>query len=399
MMRIAYVCADPGVPVDGHKGCSVHLQEVIRAFRRIGARVDLFAARLDGPPPEALEGVPIRLLPVVADDAPARHARAVASLNRNLAGVLDRAGPYDVVYERYSLWSFAAMEYARAAGVPGVLEVNAPLIDEQRVHRGLRDAAGADWASVRVISAATSLVAVSAEVAAWLERHPAVRGRLHVVPNGVDVDRFRPDVPPALRGPPGTFTIGFVGSMKPWHGLPVLIDAFARLQRDACGGAPRLLLVGTGPEHAAVAAQLAARGLTSTAVFAGAVAPTAVPNLLTSMDVAVAPYASSTHCYFSPLKVCEYMAAGRAVAASRVPALEGLVRHDEDGLLCPPGDAAALAAALDRLRRRPGLRTRLGRAARERIARSHTWDGVAGRLLAIAGSARGARTHAVAVGA
>ena len=321
-MRIAYVCADPGVPVDGHKGCSVHVQEVIRAFLRKGAHVDLFAARVDGLPPGVFDAVPIHRLPRVGDAAPAKQAIAVASLNRELAAALDHAGPYDVVYERYSLWSFAAMEYARATGVPGVLEVNAPLIEEQREHRGLRDTEGATWATTRVMSAARALVAVSAEIAAWLRRHPAPRGRLHVVPNGVDVDRFRPDVTPALRGPPGTFTVGFVGSMKPWHGLAVLIDAFARLHGDAASDAVRLLLVGSGPEETAVAAELAARGLTSVATFAGGVAPGAVPGFLTSMDVAVAPYPSGEGCYFSPLKVSEYMAAGRAVAASRVPAIE-----------------------------------------------------------------------------
>lgn len=388
-MRIAYVCADPGVPVDGHKGASVHVQEVIRAFLRYGAQVDLFAARLDGLPPSEFDAVPIHRLPRVGDAAPAKQAKAVASLNRELAAALDRAGPYDVVYERYSLWSFAAMEYARAAGVPGVLEVNAPLIEEQREHRSLRDIAGAAWATTRVMSAARALVAVSAEIASWLRRHPAPRGRLHVVPNGVDVGRFRPDVPPALRGPPGTFTVGFVGSMKPWHGLSVLIDAFARLDREAAPDAVRLLLVGSGPEETGVAAELAARGLTSVVTFVGAVAPGEVPGLLTSMDVAVAPYPSGEGCYFSPLKVSEYMAAGRPVVASRVPAIEALVRHDVDGLLCPPGDPVALAAALDRLRRAPRVRARLGRAARERVAGSYTWDQVATRLLAIAGAARG----------
>jgi hypothetical protein len=50
-MRVAYICADPGVPVFGRKGGSVHVQEVIRALSRQGLQVDLFATRLDGDPP------------------------------------------------------------------------------------------------------------------------------------------------------------------------------------------------------------------------------------------------------------------------------------------------------------------------------------------------------------
>src|SRR2546428_386402 len=141
------------------------------------------------------------------------------------------------------------MEYARAAGTPGLLEVNAPLIEEQAVHRGLRDTRGAAQVATRVFQAATALVAVSTEVAAWLERRPSARGRVHVLPNGVDPERFRPDVPPAAPAPPGTFTVGFVGSMKPWHDLPVLIEAFACLHAEE--PATRLLLAGGGRGAAA----------------------------------------------------------------------------------------------------------------------------------------------------
>ena len=369
-MRIAYVCADPGVPVFGHKGCSVHVQEMLRALQGHGARVDLFAARVDEAPPAGLESLQIHPLTPVGDGDPLSHAAAIAALNDELAALLDRAGPYDLVYERYSLWSHAAMEHAATARVPGLLEVNAPLIEEQAQYRGLRDAGGADRVAARVFRAASVLLAVSAEVAAWLARRGIARGRVQVIPNGVDAERFRPDVQPAAPGPPGGFTVGFVGSMKPWHGLEVLVEAFARLHT-----------------RAAVCADLSARGLAEVVHCTGAVAPREVPGLLTSIDVAVAPYPHASDFYFSPLKVYEYMAAGRAVVASRVGQLETLIRHDVNGLLCPPGDAAALAGALERLRCEPALRARLGRAARATVLRTHTWDAIAARVLELAAAA------------
>ncbi len=383
-MRIAYICADAGVPVFGCKGSSVHVQEMIRAFQRQGARVDLFAARVGERPPPDFDALAIHRLPAIGDSEPASHGAAVAALNRELTAAIGRAGPYDLVYERYSLWSFAAMEQARAAGIRCLLEVNAPLIEEQAVHRGLRDARGAAQVATRVFQAATALVAVSAEVAAWLARRPSARaaGRVHVLPNGVDAERFRPDVRAAAPGLPGTFTVGFVGSMKPWHGLSVLIDAFAHLHHH--DAATRLLLVGGGPEDAAVRAELAARGLTSAAVLTGVVAPSEVPGLLTSMDAAVAPYPDSERFYFSPLKVYEYMAAGRAVVASRVGQLAAVIQHEVSGLLCAPADPAALAAALGRLRQEPDLAARLGRAARATVLDGHTWDAVAAKVLELA---------------
>jgi len=372
-MRIAYVCADPGVPVFGRKGCSVHVQEMLRALQGHGAGVDVFAARVDEAPPSGLESLRVQHLTPVGDGDPPSHAAAIAALNDELAALLDRAGPYDLVYERYSLWSFAAMEHAAAAGVPGLLEVNAPLIEEQATYRGLRDAGGADRVAARAVRAASVLLA---------ERRGVARARVHVIPNGVDTERFRPDVRPAAPGRPGSFTVGFVGSMKPWHGLDVLVEAFARLH----GRAPdaRLLLVGDGPARAAVCADLSARGLAGVVHCTEAVAPLEVPALLTSVDAAVAPYSHASGFYFSPLKVYEYMAAGRAVVASRVGQLEAVIRHDVNGLLCPPGDAAALAAALERLRCEPAVRARLGRAARATVLRKHTWDAVAARALELA---------------
>ncbi len=64
-MRVAYVCADPGVPVFGKKGCSVHAQEVIRSLRGRGASVELFARRLGGDPPPGLQAVPVHRLPAL----------------------------------------------------------------------------------------------------------------------------------------------------------------------------------------------------------------------------------------------------------------------------------------------------------------------------------------------
>src|SRR6266478_1027903 len=129
----------------------------------------------------------------------------------------------------------------------------------------------------------------------------------------------------------------------------------------------RLLIVGDGTEKEKLLGDLSSRNLLEQAHFTGAIAHTDVPGLLASMDAAVAPYPDLADFYFSPLKVYEYMAAGLPVVASRVGQLAQLIRHEDNGLLYPPSDTAALAAALERLRREPALRQRLGRAARELV--------------------------------
>jgi glycosyltransferase involved in cell wall biosynthesis len=329
-----------------------------------------------------LEAVSVHALPPILKGDCAVREQAALAANDALHLLLEREGPFDVVYERYSLWSFAGMEYARDTSTPGLLEVNAPLIDEQTQHRVLVDRIAAERVAVRVFAAATALLAVSVEVAAYLERYPGTSQRVQIVPNGVDPERFPADIAPSCPGLPGIFTVGFVGTLKPWHGLPTLVEAFARLHQRAAN--VRLLIVGDGPERLRLDADLGARGLSEASHLTGSVAPDQVPGLLASMNAAVAPYPDLADFYFSPLKVYEYMAAGLPVVASRVGQLAQLIRHEENGLLYPPGDAAALAAALERLHREPVLRQRLGRAARELVLRQHTWAAVARRILRFA---------------
>lgn len=379
-MRVAYVCADPGVPVFGSKGASIHVQEVLRALGRRGARLDLFATRLGGAAPPGLEQVSHHDLPAPAGDGAARERAALAA-NDALRAALEREGPFDLVYERHALWSFAAMEHARDAGVPGLLEVNAPLVEEQAAHRVLVDPAGAELAASRAFRAAAALLAVSGTLAAWLEARPEARGRVHVVPNGVDPDRFRPGLPPARPAPPGTFTVGFVGTLKPWHGVPVLAEAFARLHRAHPD--TRLLVVGEGPERGRL--ESLARDLGRGVELTGPVPAGEVPGLLASMDAAVAPYPPLQDFYFSPLKMYEYMASGLPVVASRVGQVAEVLEHGVTALLCEPSDAREMTAAIERLRAEPALRARLGAAARAKVLGAHTWDHVARRALAIAG--------------
>jgi glycosyltransferase involved in cell wall biosynthesis len=311
-------------------------------------------------------------------DAGAREQAALAR-NPAIRVALEQEGPFDVVYERYSLWSFAAMEYARDKGLPGLLEVNAPLIKEQAEYRILVDRPAALRATRRVFEAATALLAVSSELAVYLERFLGTQERIHVAPNGVDPARFPVGLQPSHPGPPDSFTVGFAGSLKPWHGLGTLVESFAHLRRfDAHA---RLLVVGDGPGRQSLESDLISRGLGGAADLPGSVAPEEVPGLLASMDVAVAPYPDLSPFYFSPLKVYEYMAAARPVVTSRIGQLAGLIRHGDNGLLCPPGDANALAEALILLREKPALRRRLGQTARADVLQHHTWDEVAKRVL------------------
>jgi glycosyltransferase involved in cell wall biosynthesis len=98
------------------------------------------------------------------------------------------------------------------------------------------------------------------------------------------------------------------------------------------------------------------------------------------MDVAVAPYPQSNGFYFSPLKVFEYMAAGKPVIASAIGQIRNVIDHGRNGMLVEPGSVVALVSALQCLRENPTAATQLGQAARETILSSHTWQHVVTRI-------------------
>lgn len=304
-------------------------------------------------------------------------------------------GRLDFVYERYSLWSYAAMEFAGHRRIPGLLEVNAPLVTEQAAHRSLRNRPAAEAVARRVFGAASAILAVSDGVAAYLDGLPQARGKVTVVPNGVNPSAFARPVEPA--SPSDLFTVGFVGTLKPWHGMDVLIDAFHRFHR--AHPASRLLVVGDGPERAALAGAAISRGLEGSVSLTGAVPPRSVPTWLASMHLAVAPYPGSGDFYFSPLKLYEYMAGGLPVVASRIGQVAQVIRDGITGILCTPGVPAEFAAAFARLYDDVSLARRIGDAARADACEHHTWAAVASRTLALVAATRQTAVNPSARGA
>lgn len=396
--HIAYVCADRGVPVGGHKGASLHVAELVRALLRRGATVTVLAARVADAEAAAFAGATVidvgggrfarrareALLHSPGAGSAAAAEAAAVMLNQDLARALDklhRTSPVDAVYERYSLWSFAGAGFAKTAGIPFLIEVNAPLRDEQRRYRVLANEELAASLEHFALAAADRVLVPSGVLAPVLASRGARPDSVVVVPNAADPSLFR-----ARRRPPKAasaardeFVIGFVGSLKPWHGLDDLARVFRRLHRGWKGY--RLLIVGDGPMRAKMEQTLTSQGLAGAVTFAGAVAHAEIPEWIAKMDAAVAPYPKDAPEYFSPIKIFEYMAGGAPVVASRLGQIAEVLSHRRTALLHGPGAIAEMAGCIEELRRRPALGAKLATAARSVLVRDHTWTKNADRVL------------------
>ena len=115
-MRIAYICCDPGIPVFGTKGASVHIQEVVRELRAAGHEVVLYALRSGEHVPADLADLELHL-EAVTDVSPAEREQAQAHAAERIVSRVIADGA-DLVYERYSLFSTALADITAATGVP-----------------------------------------------------------------------------------------------------------------------------------------------------------------------------------------------------------------------------------------------------------------------------------------
>jgi glycosyltransferase involved in cell wall biosynthesis len=392
-MRIAYLCSDLGVPVYGTKGASIHVRELSRALQELGHEVLVLCARLDGSRPDSFDvplvEVPLEQGHLALGDRGARAAAYVETLPERMLPRLRGFAP-DVLYERFALNGSAGLALAHALRIPLVIEVNAPIVDEEVAHRGLRNADGARTVEQAVLRQADRLVAVSGDLKRWLVGLGVEAERIAVVPNAVDPDRFeiRPQERDAVRrrlDVNGTPVVAFAGTLKPWHDPTILVRAVGLLRERRV--ATRLLIVGDGPQRPAVEELAREQNLTAAVTVTGAVAHDEVPAYLGAADVAAVTYHPETGRYFSPLKLFEYLAAGLAVVAAELGEIPHCVRAGETGLLYPPGDAEALADGLAALLADRDRAAALGRNGREHVRRHHTWAANARAVVELAEAA------------
>jgi glycosyltransferase involved in cell wall biosynthesis len=327
--------------------------------------------------------------------APARRPSifeeaAMAGFNRTF---VERAGGElaafrpAVVYHRHDVFNLAGLALARMLGVPLVLEVNASEVWARAAWSRLFLRRLAEKMERTAFRNADRLVLISEELVPTVIALGGSADRIVVNPNGVEIERFDParsgdEVRSRLGIPSDAVVCGFLGTFTRWHGVaflagrvPGLVAADPRL---------RFLFVGDGDLKPEVEQRLLAGGAKDRVTFTGLVPPIEVPGLLAACDILLSPhlpFEDGTEFFGSPTKLFEYMAAGRAIVASRLGPIGRLIEDGETGVLFPPGDGEAFDRAVAELARDPAARGRLGRKARERAEANYTWTANARRAL------------------
>jgi glycosyltransferase involved in cell wall biosynthesis len=373
-------------------GYTVRTQEIAIAQRaagldphvvtRIGFPVT--AGAIDGRHLVTVDGVPYhRLLPWImpgrADTVAAHHLKAAAKLTRELTpAVLHAASNYSnalialalrdgdpahlpVVYEVRGFWEDTWLSRHASCAASDLRES-----DRYRRSRALE---------THCMQAADLVVTLGEAMREEIIERGVDEDKVEIVPNGVSSDFLQP-LPDAARlrtdlgisG--GEHVVGLVSSLVAHEGIGTLLEA-VKILGDR-GIRTRALIVGDGPERAALERQAATLGLD--AIFTGRVPMARVRDYHAVLDVFVVPRTPDRVCQLvTPLKPVEAMASGLAVVVSAVPALAEIVHDKATGMQVPPQDAQALADTLRELLASPELRKQLGASAREWVAADRTW--------------------------
>ena len=392
-MRILYL-ADIRFPLERANG--IQTMETCHALARHGHDVTL-VVRPDthrpardplayyGLPPE--DSLHIERAPIVGPALGKRIGYLSFALGRAVG-----AARYDVIMTRDLGLASLLLAVPRNVRAPLVYESHGYAPEVAVALPGLVEtAATPSAAKVRrlakresaVWNAADGYVTITAALADEMRSRHGNRERLAVVHDGVRVPpgaRFNAEHRSLVPGAAAPYSpiVAYAGHLYPWKGVDILLQALARVPN-----AEGLVIGGHAeePDLSRLKALAERLGITSRVKFAGIVEPSRVRELLQQADILALPNPASAIStrFTSPLKLFEYMSAGRAIVASDLPSIREVLHHEVDALLVAAGDPEAFAVAIERLAGQPGLAARLARAAFD-AAPAFSWDRRAERL-------------------
>jgi glycosyltransferase involved in cell wall biosynthesis len=285
-----------------------------------------------------------------------------------------------VLYARHGGVSIATTIVARLTGLPCLIEVNDIPFDKLQAASRLKLA----WVELYhrfSLSHARWVLPVTAQIASWLAATYRIpESRLRVVPNGVNIQRFRPfDRDEARRKhsiASSAQVICCLGSLFPWAGIETLIAATPAIL-DAH---PHLhVAIGSGEEPylGHIKHLVQEQHLEQYYGFYGFIPWEEAFWFISASDLCVAPFIlKNTRSGLCSLRVLSYLACGRAVVGSDIPGLGDILERERIGVSVAMGNAAQLAEKINVLLAHPDELTKMGMAGRDYVVRNHSWASV-----------------------
>lgn len=392
-LRIIYYSPHPTHDIVSEVGYSTHQRESIHAFRQLGHEVlpvvlggtetGAVNAHITGLSRQSgnLTGlkkwIPLPIWNALKDLKLLKHDKKAG---RELEEAILKFQP-DMIYERGEYLQDSGVTMAEKHGIKHVLEVNSPVVEEMAAFEGpdlLRFLGHRK--ERKKLNSTSHIIAVSSAMKEYLQTQYGCLKPIHVAPNAINPEKeqFDPEAVMQIRSAFSTDTqiIGFVGSLFPYHGVDMLIEAFAEVV--VYEPHAHLMVVGDGGIREKLEAKARQLLPLKSYTFTGKVPHAFVMNYIKSFDVAVMP---SSNWYGSPIKIFEYGLLGIPVVAPDKNPLKDVMEHKKHGLLVG-NQVQELKQALQFMLQHPKQAAEMGSCFREKILHQHTWTAQASGILA-----------------
>jgi len=371
MINVLYTAFDI---VPSPKGASTHILHNLRGLVNRNFSVHLITPN-DGllPPEDTIEGA--RVTRISQDLSQNFLARAV-HFGKSVLSHLALHPEYEVVHFRNVWDGFHITHNKKKFGYKTLFEVNGlPSIELKYHYPGLDSTllAKIKEQEIATLHLSDSIICPSNVTRDYIASLGLNRKLVTVIPNGVSPDDFPATPLPARDG--RELVLLYIGTLADWQGLDIVIKALPKILEQQV---IRLLIVGRGRsrQRKMLAKQIRKLGLEEHVTIQPAVPHHEIPELIAQADICVAPLSLNDRNVTQgacPIKVLEYMAAGRPLLASNMPIVRELVREDVDGLLFSPNDPDDLARQALTLLENKELSQRLADSAAAYVREKFTW--------------------------
>ncbi len=381
-MRILYHHRTLG---DGAEG--IHIAEIVNAFRKLGHDVKVI-----GPSIQHVEGIEQNTKRYLWVKKFFRGPfYELAELGYNLAGyrhvcrAVKKFKP-DFIYDRYIIFNYSVVAAGKKNNIPVFLEVNAPLAFERDHEKDecLYFKKLAYLLEKSTCCTAFKTIVVSTPLKKYLIEQGVPSSKLICLPNGVNTDTFTPiqkdkKILQEYCLNKNDIIVGFVGILRPWHGLDILLQAISEIinqEELRC----KLLIVGDGPIREELEHKIKDLSLAGKVIITGRIPHDEINNYIGLFDIAISP---KTTFYASPMKIIEYMAMAKPVVAPDLENIRDIIKNKETGLLFENGNPVSLAQAINELVADEGKRSRLGMNAFNHAKNVLNWKANAQKIIDI----------------
>ncbi|MCJ7425167.1 glycosyltransferase family 4 protein [Candidatus Bathyarchaeota archaeon] len=263
------------------------------------------------------------------------------------------------------LTSFQSAKVAKKTHWKSVLQVHGVIVQRGFFFNILQETYNYTFGH-STFSNADRVICLTTSDAEKVSRYGCSPEKLQVIPNGVDVDKFRP-----MNGETSGLLL-WCGRFVHEKGLEYLIRAFEFIRRKSGGQTVKLTMAGDGPLFPRILQLAEKSGLGRTVSFIGPIPRKEIPSLMNKSSIYVLPSLNEG----MPYALLEAMACGKPVIGSDIPGIRDVITHGQNGILVPPRSPEAFANAILELLEDGDKRRRLGQKARELMVKEYSWDAV-----------------------